>query len=663
MDVLLISQIAFLALIISFAAGAFSCWQKRKYGLTILCGVLMGVCGVGLVTWPYFAGQPSARQRPQPQPESQRQSQPTDMTLATFERFRPIERATAGYTASDACRECHPENHRSWHASYHRTMTQLATPDAVIANFDNVHVRLRERDYSLQQQGDVCWVEMYDPDFPPSPATQMKVPILMTTGSHHMQIYWYPSGVARTMGQLPIIFLKETQQWIPRASAFLKPISPVSSEMGRWNDGCSDCHSTHKRERQIDPATWDTQITEFGISCEACHGPGEDHIAFHRNLNVRGDDPIVNPSDLSSKLSSQVCGQCHSVHSFREKNSVLQAQGHGYRPGKDLSDTHDIWRRDSEVVRNFLKRRKFKEGDEAALRRMYWDDGMIRVSGREFNGLTDSACHQSGELSCFSCHSMHQHESDERSLTAWADDQLSPVGMSDRACTQCHQADQYGSSHSHHSDTSSGARCYNCHMPHTTYGLLKAIRSHTISSPQIEQDLKAGRPNACNLCHLDKTLKWSAEAMNQWYGDELPNLSEEQETVAASVLWLLKSDAGGRALAGWSMGWAEAQKTSGSDWIAPLLAQLLNDPYDAVRFIGRRSMRSLPGLQDFRFNALWPQQQRLDTIESVRRDWHQRTENNRRAESQILIDETGLDERRVADLLKQRDDRKVDLAE
>ena len=37
----------------------------------------------------------------------------------------------------------------------------------------------------------------------------------------------------------------------------------------------------------------------------------------------------------------------------------------------------------------------------------FWPDGMVRVTGREYNGLLDTACYQRGKMSCLSCHSMH----------------------------------------------------------------------------------------------------------------------------------------------------------------------------------------------------------------------------------------------------------------
>jgi hypothetical protein len=131
-------------------------------------------------------------------------------------------------------------------------------------------------------------------------------------------------------------------------------------------------------------------------------------------------------------------------------------------------------------------------------------------------------------------------------------------------------------------------------MPYTTYGLLKTIRSHQISNPSVKATLDTGRPNACNLCHLDKTLAWTAEYLERWYRTPPPPLSDDERRVAASVLTLLKGDAGQRAIVAQSMGWESAKQASGAGWMAPYLALLQKDPYDAVRHIAARSLRTLP---------------------------------------------------------------------
>ena len=162
--------------------------------------------------------------------------------------------------------------------------------------------------------------------------------------------------------------------------------------------------------------------------------------------------------------------------------------------------------------------------------------------------------------------------------------------------------------HTHHAANSAGSSCYNCHMPYTTYGLLKTIRSHTVGSPSVTESVETGRPNACNLCHLDKTLAWTAEALESWYRRRGSPLGADEQNVAASLLWLLQGDAGQRAIVAQAMAWPPAQQASGTDWMAPHLAQLLDDPYDAVRFVAARSMRTLPGFSGFTFDFIAPSQ-------------------------------------------------------
>ena len=45
---------------------------------------------------------------------------------------RPITAQQGNYVTSNSCRACHPGNYASWHTSFHRTMTQVATPASLI---------------------------------------------------------------------------------------------------------------------------------------------------------------------------------------------------------------------------------------------------------------------------------------------------------------------------------------------------------------------------------------------------------------------------------------------------------------------------------------------------------------------------------------------------
>jgi hypothetical protein len=218
---------------------------------------------------------------------------------------------------------------------------------------------------------------------------------------------------------------------------------------------------------------------------------------------------------------------------------------------------------------------------------------MIRLVGREYNGLIESPCYQHGTMTCLSCHTMHP--GDEQSLEIWKDDQLKPEMRGDQACLQCH--DEYSEKivqHTHHAADSNGSRCQNCHMPNTTYGLLSTTRSHQISSPKATASMTNGeRPNACALCHLDRTEKWISESLHQWYGQPVVEFDQESSDVSAALIHFLKGDAAQRAVQASAFGWEPAREASGTDWMEPYLLLGLTDPYDAVRIISARSLRTL----------------------------------------------------------------------
>ena len=71
---------------------------------------------------------------------------------------RPIMAQEGNYVTSNSCRACHPGNYASWHASFHRTMTQVATPATLIPDARNVELSFAGRQYKLEHRGDKIFV-------------------------------------------------------------------------------------------------------------------------------------------------------------------------------------------------------------------------------------------------------------------------------------------------------------------------------------------------------------------------------------------------------------------------------------------------------------------------------------------------------------------------
>jgi hypothetical protein len=628
----------------------------------------------------------------------------------------PRESHPGGYVTSDACRACHPGAHATWHDSYHRTMTTIPSPDTVKATEIPVTLQREGTTFRLERRGDEYWVELLDPDWnlPPlghgsslsgpsaagnpgyhgaPPVDEGMLPaqaaglassaapggapaeegpqrvwrrLSLITGSHHMQVYWIESQRGNLQIALPFAWLIDEARWIPTCDTFLRdPEKELTHQF--WNMSCVRCHATAGQTRP-DPhyEEFDTRVGELGIACEACHGPAERHVAKHRSpwtryLAHRGgepDDTIINPARLPQRESAHACGQCHGIH-WIPAPELLDQRGSSFQPGDDLNRSTPVIQPSRLDVQPFLH--EPLRNHPEFLDERFWSDGEVRVAGREFNGLLDSPCFQRGEMTCLSCHSMHDYQ--DRA------DQLGRGMHGNEACLQCHTdfRDRI-EQHTHHPASSAGSQCYNCHMPHTTYGLLKGIRTHRIESPRVGTTLATGRPNACNLCHLDQTLDWTAQHLEAWYGQERPALDEDQRTISATLLDGLRGDAGQRALMAWHLGWNPAQQVSDTDWMTPLLGQLLDDPYAAVRFIARRSLRTLPGFGDFAFDSSGTSEEWEEARRRAWQQWEQsgRTTDGRgesRARALLLTPDGERDTLLWQRLLEQRDHRSMDLQE
>ena len=544
-------------------------------------------------------------------------------------------------------------------------MTQVVNPDTAPEAIRDTSVTVEGELYEFEQDGDKFFVTLADPLVNDQ---LRRREIVMMTGSHHMHVFWYASDFKRTPGQLKIVYLKDEQRWIPRRSAFLKPPDMISGhELGRWNQTCCECHSTRPRMRlDVESRVWDTHVVEFGIACEACHGQGAEHVQHHsaEHKDPVDGDKIINPLTVSHRASADVCGQCHRI-AFQDFEVLPEAEylrhGNPFEPGQLLANSS--FNRIVQASPEHQDTDLFHRVPPQEIRDAFWSDGMPRASGREYNGLIESPCYQRGEMTCLSCHTMHPDE--DQSLETWRDDQLKPGMRGDQACLQCHgdYADRI-TEHTHHAADSHGSRCLNCHMPHTTYGLLKTIRSHQISSPSVVTSVTTGRPSACTLCHLDRSFAWISGHLHDWYDQPDLKIEEgtEAATTSAAVLHLLKGDAAQRAIQASAFGWQPAREASGERWMEPLLLFGMNDPYDAVRLISARSLKSLPGKELFAFdtNATW--QERLAVIDAAINHIEQNVRYD--PNPKVLIDATGaFDFSRAQELIKQRNHRPINLLE
>ena len=85
--------------------------------------------------------------------------------------------------------------------------------------------------------------------------------------------------------------------------------------------------------------------------------------------------------------------------------------------------------------------------------------------------------------------------------------------------------------------------------------------------------------------------------LHERFGVEPPaadKLAAPEHTLAAGLAHALRGDAGQRAVIAAALGRPDAQRSAGSVWMPAVLGVLMDDPYDAVRYMAGRALKSLP---------------------------------------------------------------------
>ena len=380
------------------------------------------------------------------------------------------------------CARCHADVHDRWTGARHAKMLQPAAPGSVRGDFSGASVSLRGRAFLLTRQGDQYFVRGPFPG-----ATEELHRVDFTLGSRRVQHYLTRLRDGRIV-VLPPSWDVERRQWFHNLD-IVNPDEAAENPVQVWNSSCLDCHVSGAAKR-FDPATatYDTRWTDFGTSCERCHGPGAAHVArYDAGAPAAGPGrSIVRPTRLDAERSSMVCAQCHSLR------DVTIA---GFQAGGEYFD-------------HFTPVLEYAQGVGADP--AYWPDGRPRRFSNDAIGLWQSRCFLDGGATCTTCH-VDPHEPDiDRNPT------LSRA--SDSACAACHASTvAAGVRHTRHAPGSAGAACVACHMPRTVVSLRSRMPDHAIGVPAPENTVRHGIPNACSECHREKPPDWAVGVLAEWY--------------------------------------------------------------------------------------------------------------------------------------------------
>ena len=403
---------------------------------------------------------------------------------------------TQKFVGKETCLNCHKEEYNLWANSDHSKAMAVATDSSVLGNFNNTifvssdgdttNFYKRDNDFFVKTRGTAGKIQEYKITHPFGYAPLQQYLIPFDNGKYQC---------------LPIAWDTEKKEWFSLPEHLYKDENLTPSNWlywtnagQNWNGMCSECHSTNLK-KNFDPLTksYHTTYSEINVSCEACHGPGYEHVRWaklskkeRRKENNFG--LVVQTSRIDNNKYVKLCVRCHS------RRSLFDNYHHGR---KDLLDS---------MLPTLLNE-------------SYYPDGQILDEDYVYGSFVQSKMYAE-KVQCNHCHNVHSGK-------------LKFSG--NKLCAQCHREDIYNTKKHHFHKTKNepgtplnlgsktiavgeGALCVNCHMPGKYYMGVDFRRDHSMRIPRPDLTISIGTPNACNKCHTNKSPQWANTHIKKWYG-------------------------------------------------------------------------------------------------------------------------------------------------
>jgi hypothetical protein len=343
------------------------------------------------------------------------------------------------FLGDNNCKECHKGQFKEWKGSHHDKAMQLTDSTSVLGNFNGEKFTSQGVTSHFYKKEGSFYVNTEGPD-----GNNHDYKIVYTFGFTPLQQYIvkFPDGRFQC---LRTAWDSVKNKWFDLYPDF----KVVHSEWLHWSRGglnwntmCSDCHSTNVRKNyDFETDTFDTKYAIINVNCEACHGPGKDHVEDVKRLGDKYASTCT--MDMTSYTTpKELVDQCARCHMRREQFSEAF---------------------------NFEGTMLDHYSPQLIEEPTYYPDGQILDEDYVYGSFVQSKMYKNN-VACNNCHDSHS---------------LKLKFEGNTLCAQCHLPQNFNTpKHHFHEMGTDGAKCINCHMPGKYYMGNDFRRDHSFRVPR-----------------------------------------------------------------------------------------------------------------------------------------------------------------------------------
>jgi hypothetical protein len=185
---------------------------------------------------------------------------------------------TVTFIGSEKCKDCHKTEYDKWQDSHHDHAMEVASETSVLGDFNDTKFTIHGVTSRFYRKDGGFYV------YTEGPGGEMgEFEISHTFGWFPLQQYLVPFSGGR-LQCLPYAWDVKDKKWyrVPPVEKIAPDDWLYWTNNGQnWNGMCAECHSTNlKKNYDSESSTFKTTWSDINVGCEACHGPGSNHVAW-----------------------------------------------------------------------------------------------------------------------------------------------------------------------------------------------------------------------------------------------------------------------------------------------------------------------------------------------------------------------------------------------